>query len=226
MIWHAHSGSQRVAWLVNKVTGCQSYNSYQRHCTVSCNTTVRRSRGGQGVRTRPPPPPGNNQNLGLLSNTGPDPLKDYKGAKPAFNVGPSSARQWWPAVVCRSSLSSSPIKKLSKLDPLWQNFLDPRMTKLTETSSLPMVPELTLPYSSIKQMNCNTHRSYTNLWYSEKETLTHNKQSNHLSFSLSSSHLRLSQKTNVPTSFCWCTLKTDKIIHVKVKLPVQLLYCG
>ena len=28
---------------------------------------------------------------GFLSNTGPDPLKNHKATKPAFNVGPSSA---------------------------------------------------------------------------------------------------------------------------------------
>ena len=32
------------------------------------------------------------KNIGFLSNTGTDPLKNHKAAKPAFNVGPSSAR--------------------------------------------------------------------------------------------------------------------------------------
>ena len=33
-------------------------------------------------------------NIGFFSNTGPDPLKNYKAAtKLAFNVGPTSARQ-------------------------------------------------------------------------------------------------------------------------------------
>ena len=32
------------------------------------------------------------QNIGFLSNAGPDLLKNYKAAKSAFNVGPSSAR--------------------------------------------------------------------------------------------------------------------------------------
>ena len=32
--------------------------------------------GGQGVRT--PPPPEQLQNIGFLSNTGPDPLKNHK----------------------------------------------------------------------------------------------------------------------------------------------------
>ena len=33
------------------------------------------------------------QNIGFLSYTGPDPLKNHKATKPAFNVGPLSARQ-------------------------------------------------------------------------------------------------------------------------------------
>ena len=45
--------------------------------------------GGQGVRT----PPEKSQKIGFLSNTGPDPLKNHKATKPAFTVGPSSARQ-------------------------------------------------------------------------------------------------------------------------------------
>ena len=32
-------------------------------------------------------------NIGFLNNTGPDPLKHHKATKPAFNKGPSSARQ-------------------------------------------------------------------------------------------------------------------------------------
>ena len=38
-------------------------------------------------------PPEKSQNIGFLCNTGPDPLKIHKATKPAFNVGPSSARQ-------------------------------------------------------------------------------------------------------------------------------------
>ena len=41
----------------------------------------------------PPPPLKNHKNIGFLSNSGPDPLKNYKATEPAFNVGPSSARQ-------------------------------------------------------------------------------------------------------------------------------------
>ena len=44
---------------------------------------------GGGIRTALK----NHKNLGFLSNTGPDPLKNYKATKPAFNVGPPSARQ-------------------------------------------------------------------------------------------------------------------------------------
>ena len=50
---------------------------------------MRGSRGGGG-----------HKNIGFLSNTSPDPLKNDKAIKPAFNVGPSSARQrnaaGWP----------------------------------------------------------------------------------------------------------------------------------
>ena len=40
-----------------------------------------------------PDPPEKSQNIGFLSNTGPDHLKNQKATKPAFNVGPTSARQ-------------------------------------------------------------------------------------------------------------------------------------
>ena len=40
-----------------------------------------------------PDPHENSQNIGFLSNTGLDPLKNYKAIKPAFNVWHSSARQ-------------------------------------------------------------------------------------------------------------------------------------
>ena len=59
---------------------------------------MRRSRGrdrGSG----PPPPLNNHKNIGFLSNTGPDPLKNHKATKPAFNVGQTSARQ------CNASVS-------------------------------------------------------------------------------------------------------------------------
>ena len=36
----------------------------------------------------------NHKNIGFLSNTGLDTLKDYKATKPALNVGPSSACQY------------------------------------------------------------------------------------------------------------------------------------
>ena len=78
---------------------------------------------GTGVWT----PLKNHKNIGFLSNTGPDPLKNHKAAKPAFNVGPSSAPQRFVGgqmmafiMVFRSSLQSSTKKnpKTSNLDPL------------------------------------------------------------------------------------------------------------
>ena len=43
------------------------------------------SRGGRGG------PSENHQNMGFLSNSGPDHRKNHKATKPAFNIGPSSA---------------------------------------------------------------------------------------------------------------------------------------
>ena len=45
--------------------------------------------GGAGVLT----PSEKAQNTGFLSKTGPDRVKNHKATKPAFNVGPSSARK-------------------------------------------------------------------------------------------------------------------------------------
>ena len=50
---------------------------------------VRIQREGQGVR----PTLKNHKNIEFLSNTCPDPLNNHKATKPAFNFGPSSARQ-------------------------------------------------------------------------------------------------------------------------------------
>ena len=49
------------------------------------------SRGGTGDPD--PPPLKNHKNIGFPSNTGPDTLKNHMATKPAFNIGPSSARQ-------------------------------------------------------------------------------------------------------------------------------------
>ena len=51
---------------------------------------MRGSRGGGGGSA---PFPENHKNIGFLSKSGPDPLKNHKAIKPVFNVGPSSARQ-------------------------------------------------------------------------------------------------------------------------------------
>ena len=49
--------------------------------------------GSKGGGTVGPDPLENHKNIGFLSNTDPDPLKNHKATKPAFSVGPSSARQ-------------------------------------------------------------------------------------------------------------------------------------
>ena len=53
---------------------------------------MRKSRGGGGAGG-PTSPLEKHKNIGFLSNTGPDPLKNRKATKPAFNVGLPSARQ-------------------------------------------------------------------------------------------------------------------------------------
>ena len=95
-----------------------------------------------GDRGPPPPPPRHvkyHKNIGFPSNTRPDPLKNHKVTKPAFNVGPSSdsetpfkwrfaggsmlARLWWYL----DRLSPHQLRKkkpLSTSDRLWQNFQD------------------------------------------------------------------------------------------------------
>ena len=49
--------------------------------------------GGGGGDRGSGPPLKNYNNIGFLSNTGPDPLKNHKATKPAFNFGPLLARQ-------------------------------------------------------------------------------------------------------------------------------------
>ena len=81
--------------------------------------------GGTRVRTSLK----NHKNKGFLSNTGPDPLKNHKATKPAFNVVPSSARQRIAILMAfRWRINEGPLivvstykEKTSKLDPLWQN---------------------------------------------------------------------------------------------------------
>ena len=47
----------------------------------------------EGRGARGPHPLEKSQNIGFHSNSGPDPLKNHKATKPAFNVGPSSGHQ-------------------------------------------------------------------------------------------------------------------------------------
>ena len=54
---------------------------------VSYHERSRGGGGGWGVGTGgPDPTPENHKNVGFLSNTGQDPLKNHKATKPAFNV--------------------------------------------------------------------------------------------------------------------------------------------
>ena len=95
-------------------------------------------RGGGRARI----PSINHKAIGSLSNTGPNPLKNDRCTKPVLNFGPSSAHQRNTVryraddgpflVVFGPSLPNSTkkhqkLKKSSELDPLLQNFPDPRM---------------------------------------------------------------------------------------------------
>ena len=66
----------------------------------------------------------NHKNIGFLSNTGRDPLKNQQASKPVFNVGPSSAHlfRWWAGdcpliVVFESSHQLKNKKKIVKAGP-------------------------------------------------------------------------------------------------------------
>ena len=72
------------------------YNSYMFYISAAHTHKVngyilRGSRGG-GVGGFGPSLK-NHENIGVISNTGPDPLKNHKATEPESNVRPSSARQ-------------------------------------------------------------------------------------------------------------------------------------
>ena len=60
-------------------------------CNFACFVHWRIQRGGGGAGGLDPPV--RNTKKVFFSNPGLDLLKHHKGTKPAFNVGPSSARQ-------------------------------------------------------------------------------------------------------------------------------------
>ena len=71
---------------------CRNDNTYiiYPRCLIVTHVRIQR---GQGFGPGRPPSLKNHKNIGFLSNTGPDPLKNHKAAKPAFNNGQSLARQ-------------------------------------------------------------------------------------------------------------------------------------
>ena len=103
---------------------------------------MRESRGGIGVRN-PPPPLENHKALGFLAKLVRIPWKITKQPgqhlmvghhRPASLNGVSLADWRWPAFSAIWILSylknqkhNNNKKKPQELDPLWQNFLDPRM---------------------------------------------------------------------------------------------------
>ena len=68
------------------LNSCQISQMCSKMATFSAGANPEEGTGG-------PDPPLKNHKKGFLSNTGPDPLKNHRATKPAFNVGPSKARQ-------------------------------------------------------------------------------------------------------------------------------------
>ena len=65
----------------------QAVKALVRLCVCACVDPE----GGRG--SVPPPPPKNHKTIGFPSNSRPNPLKNLKVPKPAFNVGSSLVRQ-------------------------------------------------------------------------------------------------------------------------------------
>ena len=106
----------------------------------------------------PLPPPGKSKiNIGFLSNTCPDPLKNHKTTKPVFNVGPTSSRPALSGILDPSSLHQ--LKKSKK------NFsrLGPPLTNLSGSAHgyywMLTFFEVALYYSLE-----GTHGSRTSFW--------------------------------------------------------------
>ena len=85
---------------------------------LACSLVMGGSREGTGGPD-PPPPMKNHKNIGFFTNTGPVPLKTHKATKPAFDVGPSSARQRNAiAMAFRWRTDDGPFISVLYLDPL------------------------------------------------------------------------------------------------------------
>ena len=67
----------------------RKYHNYGSQTNIWAHGRIQRGGGGRG----PDPPLKNHNNIGFLCNTGPEPVRNRKATKPAFNAGPSSARQ-------------------------------------------------------------------------------------------------------------------------------------
>ena len=97
-----------------------------------------------------PPPLKNHKHIWFLGAPGPDPPKIYKATKPAFNVGPSSARQRGLMMTRFKSYLDPPsshqlTKKRCQICRVGQNLLDPRLDDM-----IPYLSAITKPSSTIK----------------------------------------------------------------------------
>ena len=115
--------------------------------------------GGGGGGSDPPPPPRKMTKIkGFLSNTGPDPLENYKSFKRAFNVfcwviigspakrhldGVSLSSRYWPAfngIWIISPSKKTPKKHWQSWTPSDKNFPDPRSLTVYVPSLMTLFP--------------------------------------------------------------------------------------
>ena len=80
---------------------------------------MRRSRGGDRGRGHPPPPPENHKNIGLLSNTGRDPLE-------------IATQKFQASIQCWAIIGTPAYSAICILPPLKKNVkVGPPLTKLS-----------------------------------------------------------------------------------------------
>ena len=116
-------------------------------CGMSAHARIQRGTGG----LEPPPPPKMTKNIGFSSNTGPIPGKIAKLPSQHSIYGHRRHATETPAYCGTWILPPLIIKKmLSYFDPLWQNFLDPRMTTPQRLRPLIVVLGSSLPLSTKK----------------------------------------------------------------------------
>ena len=104
-----------VFWVPDSQKPCLRLYVYIYELPLGLVNHTRIQREVQGIRT--PPPLKNHKNIGFLSSTGPNPLKNSKATKPAFNVGQSSTRQRNTKTPFKWCFAVGPI--MARLSAIW-----------------------------------------------------------------------------------------------------------